>query len=67
MNDHVFLGEREHWGQNLPFGLSQSDRRHHLYVIGKSGSGKTTLLRNLILQDIEPAAIAVVSRADKAR
>jgi type IV secretory pathway TraG/TraD family ATPase VirD4 len=33
--------------------LSPSDRRHHLYVLGKSGTGKTTLLRNLILQDIE--------------
>ena len=37
----------------MPFALSHSDRRHHLYAIGKSGAGKTTLLRNLILQDIE--------------
>src|SRR5580698_2154768 len=51
--EHVVLGEREHWGQKLPFALSHPDRRHHLYTIGKSGVGKTTLLRNLILQDIE--------------
>ena len=43
---------REHWGQQLPFVLSDGDRRHHLYAVGKSGTGKTTLLRNLILQDI---------------
>jgi hypothetical protein len=49
---HIILGVRETWGQTQPFVLSPSDRRHHLYAIGKSGTGKTTLLRNLILQDI---------------
>ena len=53
MKEHLVLGLREHWGQELPFALSHSDRRHHLYTVGKSGTGKTTLLRNLILQDIE--------------
>ena len=51
--EHIVLGLREEWGQEVPFALSHSDRRHHLYAIGKSGAGKTTLLRNLILQDIE--------------
>ena len=54
MNDnHLAMGMRDHWGQELPFGLSTADRRHHVYVIGKSGTGKTTLLRNMVLQDIE--------------
>jgi hypothetical protein len=52
-DEHIVLGLREEWGQEVPFALSDNDRRHHLYVIGKSGAGKTTLLRNLILQDIE--------------
>jgi DNA helicase HerA-like ATPase len=52
-HEHIVIGQREHWGQPLPFALSHLDRRHHLYAIGKSGAGKTTLLRNLILQDIE--------------
>jgi DNA helicase HerA-like ATPase len=51
--ENIVLGMREEWGQELPFALSDRDRRHHLYTIGKSGTGKTTLLRNLILQDIE--------------
>jgi len=51
--DQIILGTRDEWGQALPFGLSHTDRRQHLYSIGKSGTGKTTLLRNLILQDIE--------------
>lgn len=51
MNEQpIQLGEREHWGNFLPFGLSAADARQHLYLIGKTGSGKTTLLRNLILQ-----------------
>jgi energy-coupling factor transporter ATP-binding protein EcfA2 len=49
----VFIGNRNEWGQDQPFGISSSDRRQHLYILGKTGSGKTTLLRNLILQDIE--------------
>src|SRR3954470_16095262 len=50
--EHIVIGEREEWGQKTQFRLSHTDRRQHLYAIGKSGTGKTTLLRNLILQDI---------------
>lgn len=49
----IVMGLRHGWGQENPFGISQQDRRHHCYIIGKTGTGKTTLLRNLILQDIE--------------
>jgi hypothetical protein len=54
MDDIVALiGDRQVWGEEVPFGLSAAERRQHLFVIGKSGAGKTTLLRNLLLQDIE--------------
>src|SRR5258708_5439293 len=54
MNDEptIIIGEREGWGDPQPFGISASDQRQHIYVIGKTGSGKTTLLRNLIIQHI---------------
>lgn len=53
MNEHfTYIGEREIWGENHPFGLSPADHRYHIYLIGKTGSGKTTLLRNLIIQHI---------------
>jgi hypothetical protein len=54
MNDEptIIIGEREGWGDPRPFGISASDQRQHLYIIGKTGSGKTTLLRNLIIQHI---------------
>jgi len=48
----IFMGERDHWGDSSPFGLSAADARQHLYLIGKTGSGKTTLLRNLIVQHL---------------
>src|SRR5881275_1877776 len=49
----VYIGQRNIWGDEKPFGLARADRRHHMYCLGKTGSGKSTLLRNLILQDIE--------------
>lgn len=51
--DHyIMIGEREGWGQRLPFGISENDQRQHIYIIGKTGSGKTTLLKNMIIQHI---------------
>src|SRR5438445_1956348 len=35
------------------FGIKRSDRRAHMYMIGKTGSGKSTLPETLIRQDIE--------------
>ena len=53
MNDQIIhIGKHDHWGEVHPFGLSSTDARQHVYVIGKTGSGKTTLLRNLIVQHI---------------
>lgn len=61
MSELLIIGKREQWGGKHFFGLSERDRRHHLYTIGKSGAGKTTLLRNLILQDIEAGrGVAVI-------
>ncbi|MEI9897313.1 MAG: type IV secretion system DNA-binding domain-containing protein [Chthoniobacter sp.] len=53
MDEHFSqIGIREIWGGEKSVGLSLSDRRQHLYVIGKTGTGKTTLLRNLIVQHL---------------
>ena len=35
------------------FGIKQSDRAFHTYIIGKTGTGKTNLLKTQILQDIQ--------------
>jgi hypothetical protein len=52
-DETTYIGNRNVWGGEKPFGISPVDRRQHLYVIGKTGTGKTTLLRNLICQDLE--------------
>jgi hypothetical protein len=38
--------------KHMPFGIYQSDRLLHMYVIGKTGTGKSTLLKTMLLQDI---------------
>jgi hypothetical protein len=37
----------------IPFGIKRSDRRRHVYVIGKTGVGKSKLLQLLMLADIK--------------
>ena len=39
--------------QEKLFGIKKTDRRQHMYIVGKTGVGKTALLRNIALQDIE--------------
>lgn len=41
-----FPGRREN------FGLSQADRRRHVWISGKTGSGKSNLVERMIWQDI---------------
>ncbi len=48
-----FFGETNFRNQRTPFGIKRSDRRRHLYVVGKSGSGKSKLLELLIREDLE--------------
>jgi len=50
--DHVtLLGQTTYRNALKPFGIKQSDRRRHMYVIGQTGAGKSTLLLNMIAQD----------------
>lgn len=51
--DRNILGMRNQYGRDEPFGLSLSDRVHHLYCVGKSGTGKTTLMENIAAQALE--------------
>lgn len=45
------LGIARHQYGDRPFGISQADRMHHIYMIGQTGTGKSTCLLNLALQD----------------
>lgn len=48
----VYFAKTNFRGSERTFGARTSDRRQHMYVIGKTGVGKSNLLKNLALQDI---------------
>ncbi|MCK9540390.1 type IV secretory system conjugative DNA transfer family protein, partial [Dokdonella sp.] len=50
--DVVYFGRTDFRSTNRLFGVKRSDRRQHMYVVGKTGTGKTTLLHNMMVQDI---------------
>lgn len=51
-DDATPVGSTNFRGTSMPFGILPSDRRRHVYVIGKTGMGKSTLLENMIYDDI---------------
>lgn len=57
MVDHpdtiAYFGVTDFRGKKTNFGIKNSDRARHMYVIGKTGMGKSTLLENVAAQDIE--------------
>ncbi|HEY5714076.1 MAG TPA: type IV secretory system conjugative DNA transfer family protein, partial [Candidatus Gracilibacteria bacterium] len=48
-----FFGMTNFHGKFIPFGMQRSDRRRHLYTVGKSGSGKSKLLELLVKNDLD--------------
>ncbi len=60
-NHHVLLGENHHQDQVTPIGLSEEERKRHVYIVGGTGTGKTTLLKYQIVQDIKQGrGVAVI-------
>jgi hypothetical protein len=51
----LHLGTQTHTTVDLgsPVALSEDDRAHGIYILGKSGTGKSTLLENFMQQDAE--------------
>lgn len=53
-NSEVTLFAKASFRNNMtPFGIKRSDRRAHLYLLGKTGTGKSTLLESLMIDDIK--------------
>jgi len=50
--DVTYFGRTDFRNANRLFGIKRSDRRQHMYVVGKTGTGKTALEHNMIVQDI---------------
>lgn len=49
----TYFGEADFRNAHRKFGIKQSDRTRHVYVIGKTGMGKSTLLENMAVQDVQ--------------
>ncbi|PIZ73388.1 hypothetical protein COY07_02070 [Candidatus Peregrinibacteria bacterium CG_4_10_14_0_2_um_filter_43_11] len=47
------FGKTNYHNNYVDFGILRSDRRRHLYTVGKSGSGKSKLLEMLIKEDFD--------------
>lgn len=52
-NNTALLATTDFRNNRVPFGIKETDRRAHLYLIGKTGTGKSTLLETLMRHDIE--------------
>ncbi|MFA5948145.1 MAG: type IV secretory system conjugative DNA transfer family protein [Candidatus Gracilibacteria bacterium] len=48
----TILGKTNYRGSQKVFGIKPTDRRRHIYIIGKTGMGKSTILENMIYSDI---------------
>lgn len=48
----LILGRNFYRGVETMVRIKKSDRRRHVYIIGKSGVGKSVMLSNMIIQDI---------------
>ncbi len=52
----TYFAETDARNRRVPFGIKESDRSRHIYVIGKTGMGKSTMLENMAVQDIKNGA-----------
>lgn len=50
--DINFFAKTDFKNKETIFGITNRDRRKHVYVIGKTGSGKSTLISNMAIDDI---------------
>src|SRR3989344_6540086 len=50
--DVIYFAKTDYRNANRLFGIKRSDRRQHMYIVGKTGVGKTALLHNMAVQDI---------------
>jgi len=51
--DITYFAKTNFRNEGKVFGIRQSDRLMHTYIIGKTGVGKSTLLKFMFLQDVQ--------------
>jgi hypothetical protein len=48
-----FFARTEFKNKIVTFGIKETDRRRHIYIIGKTGTGKSWLLANMAIDDLK--------------
>lgn len=51
--DLVIFGLNNYGGVETPIGMTNEERKTHMYILGRTGGGKTTLMFAMAKQDIE--------------
>ena len=49
----VYFAKNTYGGSDTLIGLTEDERRRHIYIIGATGTGKSTMLLSMVKQDIE--------------
>jgi len=49
----IYFAKNTYGGADTPIGLTEDERRRHVYIIGATGTGKSTMLLSMIKQDID--------------
>jgi len=49
----IIFANNHYGGTKTPIGLTEDERRRHMYILGATGTGKSTMLLSMIKQDIE--------------
>ncbi len=52
MDEIIYFAKTNFRNKERIFGIKMTDRRQHMYIIGKTGTGKSALITNMALQDI---------------
>lgn len=57
----TIIGKSNFRGHMQKFGIKITDRRRHIYIIGKTGMGKSVLLQNMVFSDVQQGkGVAVI-------
>ncbi len=49
----IYFAKNTYGGADTPIGLTEDERRRHVYIIGATGTGKSTMLLSMIKQDVD--------------
>ena len=49
----IYFAKNTYGGSDTMIGLTENERRRHVYVLGATGTGKSTMLLSMIKQDID--------------